>query len=146
MPLEELRPRRPEDEQGARLGAVGEVLEEREHRLVGPVEVLEDEDGRALVGDVLEEPAPGRELLVALGRRAGLDPEQREEPLRGTTLARLALGQDLVELGGRRTPGVRLEDPGVGLDDLAERPERDPSPYGRQRPWRHVTSSGIEST
>ena len=74
---------------------------------------------------MLEEPAPGGEQLLALGRGGGLDPEQRQQPL-AEPRALGALGKHRVELRRRDLGRVGLQDPGVGLDDLAERPEGDP--------------------
>ena len=55
------------------------MLEELEHRRVGPVEVLDHQDQRVGGGHGLDEPAPGGEELGPLGLdrvRAG-DAEQR---------------------------------------------------------------------
>ncbi len=60
--------------------AGGHLLEEGQHRLVSPVEVLEDEHRRALFGEELEEPAPRGELLVARGAGPGFDPEEWQQP------------------------------------------------------------------
>ena len=106
------------------LGTVGEVLEEREHRVVRPMQVLEHEHGRVLLGDVLEEPTPRGEQLLALGGGGRLDPEQREQAL-AEPGALLAFGEHRLELGGGDVGRVGLQDPGVGLEDLPERPERD---------------------
>ena len=46
------------------------------------------------------------------------------------------------ELRAGLVGGVGLEDAGLRLDDLAERPERDAVAVGRQRPCRQVISSG----
>ncbi len=130
VPLEQLRPCGADHEQRHAFGAVGEVLEEREHRLVGPVQVLEHEHGRVLFGDVLEEPPPGGEQLLALGGRGRLDPEQRQQAL-AEPGALVAFGEHRVELGRGDVGGVGLEDPGVGLEDLPQRPEGDPLPVGQ---------------
>ena len=53
-----------------------------------------------------------------------LDPEQREQPL-AEPRALVAFGKHRVELRRRDVGRVGLEDAGVGLHDLAERPERD---------------------
>ena len=132
MTLEQLRSGRADDQQRDALGPVGEVLQEREHRLVGPVQVLEHEHGGVLLGDVLQEPSPGREQLLALGGGGRLDPEQRQQPL-AEPRALGPLGQDELELATGRCGAVGLQDPGVRLQDLPERPERDPFPV-RQAP------------
>ena len=61
----------------------------------------------------------------AVGGR--LDPEQWEQAL-AEPGALGALGKHALELGGRDVGCVGLQDPGVGLEDLAERPERDALP------------------
>ncbi len=120
----------PDQEQGDALGDVRQVLEEGEHRLVGPVQVLEHEHGRTLLGDPLQEPAPGGEQLLALGRRGRLDPEQGQQPL-PEPLPLVAVGEDGAELLLRDRGRIGLEDAGVRLQDLPERPEGDPLPVGQ---------------
>ena len=44
-----------------------DVLEKGEQRLLGPVQVLEDEDGRTRCGDRLQEAPPGGERLLSRG-------------------------------------------------------------------------------
>ena len=56
--------------------ALREEVHEGQHRLVGPVQVLDDEHQRAAGGEALEEVAPGREVLLAAGL-LGLEAEQR---------------------------------------------------------------------
>ena len=63
-PLEELRPRRADHEQRDVGHPVDQLVDEVEQALVRPVQVLEDEHERALLGKGLEEAAPGREGLV----------------------------------------------------------------------------------
>ena len=129
MALEELGTCGADHEERDRLGAVGEMFEEREHRVVGPVQILEHEHGRVLLGDVFEEATPRGEQLLAFGGGGRLDPEQREQALaEPRTLG--AFRQDHVELGGRDVGWVGLQDPGVCLDDLPERPEGDPFAVG----------------
>jgi hypothetical protein len=65
--LEELRPRCADQEQRHLIGDVREVLEESEHRLVGPMQVLEHQYRWALLGDQLEEPPPGGEQFLPFG-------------------------------------------------------------------------------
>ncbi len=125
MAFEEFGPGSAHHEQRDGCGAVGEVFEEREHRVVGPVEVLEHDDGRMLIRDVLEESSPGGEQLLAIGGGCRLDPEQRQEPLAEPGPLG-SFGQNHLELRGRDLEGIRLEDPSMGLEDLTEGPERDP--------------------
>jgi hypothetical protein len=124
---EELGPRRAHDQQRNTRRTVGQVLQEGEHRFVSPVQVLEQEHGRGPVGDVLDEPRPRGEQLLAFRRRRGPDPDQREQPL-PEPRAVFAGGEDVVELRLRDGRGVRLEDPGMRFHDLAQRPEGDPLP------------------
>ena len=62
-PLEQLRAGGADDQQRHRARAVGEQVDEVEQRVVGPVHVLEHEDGRAVLRQRLEEAPPGRERL-----------------------------------------------------------------------------------
>ena len=91
--------------------------------VVGPVQVLEDEDERPFVRQALEEAAPGGERLVtgvAGGLRTGGKPDERPE-------VRLdpGVGDGVRELAGRLCLVVAVEDSGLRLDHLAERPEGD---------------------
>ena len=130
MALEQLGAGGADHEQRHPLGPVREVLEEREHRVVGPVQVLEHEHGGVLLGDVLEEPSPGGEQLLALGGGGRLDPEQRQQAL-AEPGALVAFGEHRLELRRRDLGCVGLQDPGVGLQDLPERPEGDAFPVGQ---------------
>ena len=62
---EQLGTRRSDDEERHVGRPVDEGIDEVEQAVVGPVEILEDEHGRALRGKALEEAAPGRECLDA---------------------------------------------------------------------------------
>ena len=90
------------------------------------MEVFEDEHERPLLGCRLEQPPPGGERLLALRTLRALEADE------GTRMAGEPLPLPLVlrerldhrgELLLRRRRIVGLEDPGVRLDDLAERPE-----------------------
>ena len=116
-PRQQLRPRGAEDEERDAARPVDEVVDEVEQRVVGPVQVLEDEDERALVGDRLEVAPPGGERLVAaVARRlVRLEPGERTQPPldpRGS----VAIGDEPLDglpkllarpLAGRRTRGSR---------------------------------------
>ena len=131
--LEQLGPCGADDEQRHALGAIGQVLQEVQHRVVGPVQVLEDEHGRTVLRDLLEEPPPRGEQLLAFGRGRRLDTQQREQPLAEPRLLG-AVGQDRVELALRDVRRVGLEDARVRLHDLPERPERDALAVGHAAP------------
>ena len=114
-------PRRPVDE----------VVDEVEQAVVGPVQILEDEDERALLGERLEEPPPGRERLrlpVAAGVLS-----RRPSPTSGRRWPSTHSASDVVDQASatlRRSFSlglvrrVGLEDSGLGLDHLARAPSR----------------------
>ena len=77
--LEQLGPRGRDDEQRHVLDPVDELVDEVEQLVVGPVQVLEDEHGRPLLGERLDEAAPRGEALVARARSA-LEPDERAQP------------------------------------------------------------------
>ena len=81
-PLEELRPRAADDEERDAAQPVDELVDEVEQALVGPVQVLEHEHERPLLGERLEEAPPGGEgLSAAVAAEAGvrLESDQRAE-------------------------------------------------------------------
>src|SRR2546428_12755669 len=78
--VEELGTREDQDEERARPRPLEQVLDEVEEARIGPLHVLEHEDGWICVREPLEEEAPGREQVVALVRRLLLsDSEQARE-------------------------------------------------------------------
>ena len=109
----------------------GEVVDEVEQALVRPVEVLEQEHGRSLLRDCLEEPAPGREVLgviravVARPRKADKRAQVRLDPA-GVLLAR----DEIENLSPQRAfdlaRRIGLQDARLCLDHLRERPEGHP--------------------
>ena len=136
--LQQLGPRRPDDDQRRGAKQVDEVVQELEQAVVGPVQVLEDEHCRPALGDGVEEPAPGgrrglRRALPAVAR----EPDERAQL--ALDPARLRFLRDeprdrLLELSFRLVGRVGLEDPGLRLHDLAERPERDALAVGNATP------------
>ena len=105
------------------------MVDEVEQRVVGPVEILEDEHERPLLGERLEQPAPRGERLGAPVARlvaAAGEPRERVE-VGGDPATLLRLGQQLaehrVELPLHRGDVVGLENAGLRLHDLAERPD-----------------------
>ena len=120
--LEHVRTRGAEQEQRQVGGVDGHVVDEREQRLVGPVQVLQHEDEGPASGDLVEEPQPRSVVLlgVGLGR---VEADERAETLADVAVVRPLLHDALEEPGGR-VRVVCLEDARVGLHDLAERPER----------------------
>ena len=67
MTFEQLGAGGADHEERDGLSTIGEVLQEREHRLIRPMQVLEHEHGGVLLGDVFQEPSPRGEQLLALG-------------------------------------------------------------------------------
>ncbi len=78
--VEELGTGEDQHEERARLRPLEQVLDEFEKARVGPLHVLEHEDGGVRVREPLEEEPPGGEEIVALVRRLLLgDSEQARE-------------------------------------------------------------------
>ena len=144
---EQLRAGRTDDEQRYARRPVDEMVDEVEEAFVGPVEVLEDEDERALVGDSLEEAAPcGKRLFLALTpARDVLDPRQRAEMAEGPSdvFVRQGSRDGRPELSLGLVLRVRLEDAGVRLHHLAQRPEADPLAVGQRPALAPVDELGV---
>ena len=92
------------------------------------MQILEDEHQRTLIGERLEQLAPGRERLAAvvaakLATSLGAD-EQAEVALDpvGIVIVGDYCAHGARQLGDRLICRVRLEDARLGFDDLAERP------------------------
>ena len=128
--VEELGAGGADDEQRHPARPVHEVVDEVEQRVVGPVQVFEDEDERPLA----RRSPPGSGARRRTPRRAGrwpslvrLEADQRMEvPLdpAASASSRTNRCDGLAELLARLLGTVGLEDPGLRLDHLAERPER----------------------
>ena len=129
MCVEQLRPRRRHDEQrdiGCRLH---QMLDEREQRLVGPVQVLEHEYQRLALRRKLQKLRPGSKVLAPRGLRRAL-PQQCQKAVSEPGAVR-TLGQDMLQPVRERRAVVALEDAGVRLDDLGERQEGDTLAVGQ---------------
>ena len=74
-PLEELRPGRRDEQQRDVAEPLDELVDEVEQAVVGPVQILEDDDDRAALRDRLEEPTPRG--CRGCGRRAARAPRAR---------------------------------------------------------------------
>ena len=100
------------------------------------MDVLDDDDERTLLGETLEEAAPGGECLVsAIASElcvAGEAEEREKMRLDARLVARAGerVLDDLVDLRRDVLRRVLLENARLRLDDLAERPERDPVTVG----------------
>src|SRR5512132_3978570 len=120
---EQLRPGSGDDEEGDGARPVDQVVGEVEQTVVCPVEVFEYEHERVELGQALEEPPPGGEALGAAIRSqlpGVTETEQRSE----LTPHQLCFVDVYFELRACPVLGLALEDRGVGLQDLAEGPER----------------------
>ena len=127
--VEQLRPREADDQQRRVLDALGEVLDQLEQRVLGPVDVFEDEDQRLCVGQ-LGSPLvrrPGDLLLAALG----LDPLEHADG-EGEQVGHRVVAAAGAELGHGFVDRVVVRDPGRNLDHLRERPVRDALAVGER--------------
>ena len=140
--LEQLGPGRADDQQRHRAGAVSQQVDEVQQRVVGPVDVLEHQHRRAVLGECLEEPPPRRERLrpdhcsPPVECRAPPIPTKRPQ-VPHHPLA-IPLVQDhrrdrLARASPRRHRAVvGLQDASLRLDHLAQRPERDALAVGER--------------
>ena len=121
--VEEVGPRDGDDQHRDVAERAREVLDHVEERLLGPVDVLEDEDERLQVGELLGPAQRGPRQLcrttARLRRRRGTPSATAEQV--GDSLA-LAAEAQLLEGVVRR---VVVGDPGARLDHRGERPVRD---------------------
>ena len=132
--FEQLGPGQGDDEDGVVARPGDEALEEVDEAGVGPLEILDDEDGGAGRGDALEERPPGREQLAALEVRGTLEPEEGED--RRLDLALLFVRRDVgaqhgADLLAGGLGALALGDVGTAADHLAQRPERHALAVGR---------------
>jgi len=117
---EELGARRGDDKERHVRRPVDQRVDEVEQAVVGPVEILEDEHGRALCGKALQEAAPGCERLAApvpAGGVVGYADEWLQHPSQPLDLLLAAHAHYRVSelrLGDRSR--VAFENPGLGLD------------------------------
>ena len=126
MQVEQLRPRRAEHEQRSVRRPLHEVLEERQQRRIGPVQILEHEHERRSIGHLVEIPLPGGEHLFTLAGLAG-QPDQRRQPGAQPRCVLHAFdgGSEVV---ARIVLAGRLGDREMLLDDLANGQKPIPSP------------------
>ena len=122
----------PTIEQRHGLGTIGEVLQEGEHRVVGPVQILEHEHGRVARSAMCSR---NRRHAVNSSSRSAVEvasiPSSGEQPL-AEPRALLTVGKHRVELGDVATSGASdSKMPAWALQDLAERPERDAFAVGQ---------------
>ena len=131
--LQQLGPGRGQDQDGRRPGVrLDQALDEVEQGVVGPVQVLEGQHQRPGGGQAVQEPPPGGELLLAVGgggRPGGPGPGAEADqaaqvaghPGGGDRIGHRRRGRGQAPAG--ELGAVALEDAGLGLDRLGERPE-----------------------
>ena len=114
------------------------MVDEVQQPVVRPLKVLEDENGRPVRGERFEKPAPRREALSApiatLVTFTGEADERTEVSVDPASLRRLVeeVGQHGAQLLLRRRVGVGLENSGLCLDHLAQRPVGNPVAVGKR--------------
>ena len=133
--LEELGPGGAHHEQRDADDLVDQLIDEVEQPVVGPVEIVEDEDRDVSLGERLEEPPPGGHALAGdLVALAAGEADERPQvtidprPLGGIVEERRGLPPELLLRLDRR---VGLQDAGLRLHHLAERPVRDAAAVGQ---------------
>ena len=122
-----------EDEQGNVARAVGDVLDEVEEILLGPVNVVEDHDKRPAAGDRLEDgPHAPQQLVLAVAART--KSHERPDPHRGVlTLC----ADERPQLVPRLVLLVIGEDPGRLSESFGDGPEGDALPVGQAPAFQH---------
>ena len=129
--LEQLRPRAADDEERDAAQPIDELVDEVEQALVGPVQVLEHEHERPLVGECFEEASPSGEGLAAtVAAQAGsrLETDERTKVRLdpgGVLLVGDGCGDGSLELFRHRVLAVFVMNACLRLDHLCERPEGD---------------------
>ena len=126
--VEELRTRRAEHEERCVLDPLGQLVDEVEQLVAGPVQVLEDEDERAMLGERLEKASPRRERLLPRATDvlvASQTHERAQLPFDPRPLGLHDVLHDrLAQLPRHILGSIALEDSRLRLHHLAERPER----------------------
>ena len=119
--------RPPVPVQGRLPGRLQQLLQEVEQGVVGPVQVLQDQDQRPPGGQPVQEAPPGGERLVAaalLDRGAVALADQPAQvpgdPLDGVRVVGHGVGDDPGQAPAHPVGRVGLEDAGLGLDDLGQ--------------------------
>ncbi len=132
--VQQLRPRRAEDEERHPACPVDEVIHEIEQAVVGPLQILEHEHGRTSLGERLEIPAPTGERILTVPSFLFTEPDQRQEvtlhPRCVTGVDDVSNGRD--ELFPHLSCGVGLENACLRLHHLAERPQAHAVPIGQR--------------
>ena len=133
----EFRTGEHEHEERVRAGPLEQVLEEVEQAAVGPLHVLEYEDGGRGLGEPLEEDAPRGEEVLLVSGRALLEAEQVCEPRlnpRSLLGIREVLREGGAQLLPRRGRILVLSDVAAHADHLGKREVGDAFAVGEAAP------------
>ena len=136
-PLGQLRARERQDEDRVGARPVEQILDEVEQPVVGPLQVLEQEDDRLARRHPLEEDPPGgEEILFVRCAPLGDAEEMREAGLEEAPLLGVLNDADegLAQPRARRLGVVLLGDPRAHPHHLRERPVRDSVAVGEAAP------------
>ena len=137
--LEQLGPRRADDQQRHGDRPVGEVVDEVEQPVVGPVQVLEDQHGRPHLAERLEEAPPRREALLSLaaaGSPASPSSGRRcARPTRASLASATSVVDRLAELRLGLPPRASVSSmPACALTISPSAQKLMPAPYGSSAP------------
>ena len=124
MAVEELGPRRAEQQDRRVARLLGQVLDERQERRLGPLQVVEDDHERAALRDPLEELAhrPGGHLA---GAGAAAAETERVEDQLADQVGLVLAGKELGDRSARRLRAGRFLAAQDLAHDLGQRPVRD---------------------
>ena len=142
-PLEQLRSCRAHDEQGNARAPVHEVVDEVQQVVVGPVQVLEDEHRRPLVGERLEELPPGREMLRPLAARDNLGRADERAQALEHAVPKPERAHRLGQLPFGFLGAVRLEQARLRLRHLGQRPVGHAVAVGKRAALAPVEEVGV---
>ena len=131
-----------DDEDRNASGPVDQVVDEVEEPVVRPVEILEDEDERALFGEPSKnrrQAANASGRLISVQLLLALDSDERAEvtldPLGFGVVNQLTHAVSQLALRSRRGESVSRI-PAWALTISPSAQNETPSPYGSERPWR----------
>ncbi len=120
-----------QDQDGNALDPARQMLDQVEHRLLGPVDVLEDEHERLQVGELR---CPGLRGPRDLGRGAVAAHRIENAGRQSEQIRDRFVAAAFPQLLGGRVDGIVVGDPRCDLHHLGDRPVRDPLPVGQAAP------------
>ena len=135
----------PSDEQRHAGRPFGEVVDEVEQPVVRPVQILEDENERAVLRERFEEPrASRRSTLARSPAPRAAEADERQQVLRPTSRSSSATALSTLARASRaRRRGASFSRmPACAFTISPSAQKLTPSPYGSARPCRHHTISG----